>query len=110
MNQRGVDLKDYHDKGIFFMVASADVKYRSPSFYGDTIVVDTWITEFKGASFTFEYKITEKKTGRLIVTGHTKIVTADINQKPKRIDDNLIKKLTATTAAACTREGAAKTN
>ena len=93
MNKRGVDLKAYHEKGIFFMVASARVDYRSPAHYGETIVVDTWISKFGGASFIFQYKITEKESKRLVVEGETTIVMVDTKQKLKRLDAEMVDKL-----------------
>jgi len=93
MNQRGIDLVTYHQQGIFFMVASAQVDYRSPARYGETIVVDTWISEISRATFTFQYKVFEKETKRLIADGETKIVTVDTRQKPRRLEEQLIARL-----------------
>lgn len=93
MNRRGIDLRDWHNRGIVFVVARAQVDYRAPARYGETIVVDTWISEIGRVSFNFQYKVYEKETKRLIAEGETKIVTVDGKQKPKRLDEEMIQRL-----------------
>jgi len=93
MNNHGIDLKKYHEKGIFFVVASVKVDYRSPARYGETIVDETWISEKSRASFTFKYKLMEKESRRLLVEGETRIVTVDREMKPQRLDEELISNL-----------------
>lgn len=93
MNEHGIDSKRYHEEGVFFVVAAAHVNYRSPARYGETIIVDTWISETSRVSFTFQYKITEKQTKRLIVEGDTKIVMVDTNMKPIRLNEEMLTKL-----------------
>jgi acyl-CoA thioester hydrolase len=94
MNKCGIDLKKYHDSGIFFVVASAKVDYRSPARYGETIIDETWVSEKSRASFTFKYKLMEKNSKRLLVEGETRIVTVDREMKPKRLAEELICNLT----------------
>lgn len=93
MNERGIDLKQYHERGIFFVVASAHVNYRSPARYGENIIVNTWVSETSRVSFTFQYKIIERETKRLIVEGDTKIVLVDTNMKPVRLNEEMLTKL-----------------
>lgn len=93
LEQRGINLKEIHEAGIFFMVASARLNYRSPAHYRETLIIDTWVSEIGRASFTFQYKVFEKTTRRLIVEGDTVIVTVDVRQKIKRLALDLSAKL-----------------
>jgi len=93
MNQRGVDLAEYHRGGIFFMVADAKITYRSPAHYGETLIIDAWISRMGGASFVFQYRVMEKTSRRLIAEGETTIVTADEHQKLKRLTPELRERL-----------------
>jgi acyl-CoA thioester hydrolase len=93
METRGINLAELTRQGIFFMVASARIDYRSPARYGDTLVVETTLPEISHASFTFHYKIHEKLSQRLIVEGETKIVTVDQAKKPKRLTPELVTRL-----------------
>ncbi|MCK5578563.1 MAG: acyl-CoA thioesterase [Planctomycetes bacterium] len=91
--EQGMHPRDLQARGIFFMVATANVKYHAPSRYGEVLVIDTRISGVGQASFTFIYKVTEKKSRRLIVEGETKMVTVDTNQKLKRLEQSLKEQL-----------------
>ncbi|MFC1525176.1 acyl-CoA thioesterase, partial [Planctomycetota bacterium] len=93
MEKRGINLPELMKQGILFIVASAQIDYRSPARYGETLFIETFLPKITHASFTFLYKIYEKSTKRLIAEGETKIVTVDRNKKLNRLDPELIAKL-----------------
>lgn len=93
MEKRGIDFKSLHKQGTFFMVARAYINYRSPAYYGETLIVETWISQISRVSFTFQYKVFEKTSKRLVAEGETVIVTVDTNQKLKRLSPEIITKL-----------------
>ena len=51
-------------------------------FRSDTIVISLFIKEYTGVRMTIGYSLTEKKTGKLLITGETKHCFTDRNLKP----------------------------
>jgi acyl-CoA thioester hydrolase len=90
--ERGLIIKDMLRDGIGFVVARQEIDYKSPSFYGDILEVKTRVT---GASFTrvnFEYDIV-KDSGQLVANAKTVLVFVDKALKPKRVPEEILKKL-----------------
>ncbi|MEE8483888.1 MAG: YbgC/FadM family acyl-CoA thioesterase [Nitrospinota bacterium] len=80
---RGIDLAGYMKNGIIFTVATADIKYRSPGRYGDTLVGGMKVEKVRGSSFLLSYTINRKSDGKLLVTGSTKMACIDDSEKMK---------------------------
>lgn len=90
---RGLIIKDLRNEGIGFVVARQEIDYKSPSFYGDTLEVKTRVTEATLTRVNFEYDIV-KQTGALVASAKTVLVFVDKTLKPKRIPEEILKKLT----------------
>ena len=93
MAERGVSVKEMMDKGFLFVVARAEIDYRSPAKYGETIVVKTCLAQVKGVKLEFSYLITEKESMRAIVEGKTILVCVGPDVKPKKMPQEIIEKL-----------------
>ena len=52
-----------------FVMVRTECNYRSPALLGETIAIATRVSALKNSSFTFEYRLTESRTGRLIADG-----------------------------------------
>ncbi len=52
-----------------FVMVRTECNYRSPALLGETITIATRVSALKNSSFTFEYRLTEHRTGRLIADG-----------------------------------------
>lgn len=79
---------------VDFIVARAEVDYKSPSFAGETLEVGVRVGEIGGASFKMEYRIEEKKTRRLVTLGKTVQVGYDYKAgRVKKITEEFIKKV-----------------
>ena len=52
-----------------FVMVRTECNYRSPALLGETITIAARISALKNSSFTFEYRLTESRTGRLIADG-----------------------------------------
>ncbi|VAX17743.1 Tol-Pal system-associated acyl-CoA thioesterase [hydrothermal vent metagenome] len=92
--ERGVDPAEWMEKGVVFTVTRAEVEYKAPSKYGDTLVVDTDVESRGGARLTFTYKITKENDGALIVTGKTEMACVNDRMRPQRIPDQIMEKIT----------------
>ncbi|MFA5780255.1 MAG: YbgC/FadM family acyl-CoA thioesterase [Elusimicrobiota bacterium] len=91
--ENGVNIKEYAVRGIHFVVRHAEAEFISPAVYGDTIVVHTHFESNAGVRMVLSYKIEEKISKRLLVTGKTTLVCVDDNFKPRRISEEIISKI-----------------
>ncbi|MGC3973966.1 MAG: YbgC/FadM family acyl-CoA thioesterase [Nitrospira sp.] len=86
LEERGLSVAGLRDQGTQFVVVHAELDYRSPGRYGDTLVIDTRLTDATQASFTFAHVLRERTSGRIVVEGSAKLVTVDEQLKVKRLD------------------------
>jgi acyl-CoA thioester hydrolase len=93
MAARGVSVKALMDDGTLFMITRAEVDYRSSARYGDTLLVETWVSEITGATLTFQHAMKEKTTGKLITECKAIAVCVGPANKPKRIPRDVSEKL-----------------
>ena len=92
--ERGLIIKDMLKDGIGFVVARQEIDYKSPAFYADTLEVKTRVTDASLTRVNFEYDIV-KLSGQLVASAKTVIVFVDKTLKPKRIPEEILKKLEA---------------
>ena len=52
-----------------FVMVRTECNYRSPALLGETIDIATRVSALGNSSFTFEYRLTESRSGRLIADG-----------------------------------------
>jgi acyl-CoA thioester hydrolase len=86
LEERGLSVAELRDGGTQFMVVHAELDYRSPARYGDTLTIDTSLAAVGQASLTFAHVMRERTSGRVVVEGSAKLVTVDDNLKVKRLD------------------------
>ena len=82
---KGYAVKKLMDEGTIFMVLRAEVDYRSPARYGDTIEIETWARDITRATMVFEHIMREKTSQRVFVECRAKVVYVDVSGKPKRL-------------------------
>ncbi|MEK6549506.1 MAG: YbgC/FadM family acyl-CoA thioesterase [Nitrospirota bacterium] len=96
---QGLSVKAFMDAGTLFAVVHAELSYRSPARYGETLTVATRLTAMRAASFTFAHEIREKTSGRLVVDGSARLATVDTQGKliklPKELRERLTKAIGA---------------
>jgi len=93
MASHGAPVTELMERDILFVIGRVEIDYRSSAHYGETLVVETWVTEMTGATLTFCHTMKEKATGRLIVESRAKAVCVGKNIKPKRIPKEDAEKL-----------------
>ncbi|PIU18750.1 MAG: acyl-CoA thioesterase [Elusimicrobia bacterium CG08_land_8_20_14_0_20_44_26] len=89
--KKGVDIRRLADEGIFFLVRRAEIEYKSPARYGETLVVKTEPREISRASIDLKYTVTEKSKKYLIVAGSTLLACVGRDMKPRRLPDGILK-------------------
>ncbi|MBM4121313.1 MAG: acyl-CoA thioesterase [Nitrospira sp.] len=95
LEQRGLSVAGLLKEGTQFMVVHAEVDYRSPARYGETLVIDTRLADCGKASVTFAHVIRERTSRRLIVEGSAKLVATTLDNKVKRMAPALVGALQA---------------
>jgi acyl-CoA thioester hydrolase len=90
---RGLIVKEMLAQGIGFVVARQEIDYKSPAVYGDTLEVKTSVTDASLTRVNFEYDIFNQNE-KLIASAKTVLVFVDKTLKPKRIPEEVLKKLT----------------
>jgi acyl-CoA thioester hydrolase len=90
LEERGLSVAALMNEGTVFVVVHAEVEYRSPARYGDTLVIDTVVSDMSAASFTFAHVVKEKNSGRVIVEGAARLAATDGNGNVKRLDKAVV--------------------
>jgi len=87
LEERGLSVAGLMNEGTVFVVVHAEVDYRSPARFGETLVIDTGVSDVTAASFTFAHIVKEKASGRVVVEGSARLAATDGKGKVKRLDN-----------------------
>jgi len=90
---RGYAVKKLMDEGTIFMVLRAEIDYRAPARYGDTLEIETWVSDTSRVTMIFNHTMKEKTSGRLLVECKAKVVYVDKDGKPKRLPEEYVEKM-----------------
>ena len=90
LEERGLSVAGLMKEGTVFVVVHAEVDYRSPARYGDTLVIETVVSDMTAASFTFSHVIRERESQRVVVEGSARLATIDGSGKVKRLDKAML--------------------
>ncbi|MGI6787827.1 MAG: acyl-CoA thioesterase [Acholeplasmataceae bacterium] len=82
LEQIGYGYDKLEEDGIISPVISVECDYKTPSTFGDSILIEVEVYEFKGVKLVINYTMTNLKTDALILIGKTKHVFLDKNQRP----------------------------
>jgi len=93
LEERGFSVVGFLKEGTQFLVVHAEVDYRSPARYGETLTVETTVTQIGRTSVTFAHVIRERASQRVVVEGSAKLVTVDLQGKVKRLDKSFVEAL-----------------
>jgi acyl-CoA thioester hydrolase len=69
----GMSYKDMEESGVMLPVSEFNVRYFSPAFYDDLLLITTKIVLLKGPRLFFEYEI-ENEEGKVISIATTTLV------------------------------------
>ena len=74
-----------HQDGIYFAVAEANCRYRSPARFDDDVIVKTWVEEANSRIVIFHYEMRVVSGDRLLATGFTRHVFVDRHMQRTRL-------------------------
>lgn len=73
-----------------FVVAEATVTFKSPAMIGDPLDIDISTKEIRNRSWTWQFRITDRRDGRLVAEGSTVQVYYDYaTRQPVLIPDDV---------------------
>ncbi len=82
--------KSYHDLvewGVALPVVEAHCNYRRPAQYEDLLVVETWVSELRGASIRFAYRVMRGDV--LLAEGYTRHAVIGTDGRPRALPEVL---------------------
>jgi acyl-CoA thioester hydrolase len=90
LEERGLSVAGLMNEGTAFVVVRAEADYRSPARYGETLVVETVVSDLTAASVIFAHVVKDKASGRVVVEGSARLAVTDGNGKVKRLDKDIV--------------------
>lgn len=85
---RGFSYKDMEkNEGALMVVAESYVRYKSPAFYEDLIVVKTNVAEVRSRSIRFVYEVYRPADNMLLAEGETVHLVTDADKKVRSVPE-----------------------
>jgi acyl-CoA thioester hydrolase len=82
------------EHGLMFVVVHADVSFRKPARYGDSLHVSCTLEERGRASMTFRQQVSRATTQELLVEGMVKIACLDAAKlKPRGLPEIVLQQI-----------------
>lgn len=82
LKKAGISNSGIAHKGFYLPLSEIECKFKSPAKLGDEITVITEVALMSCVKLKFDYKIINKKSGKLIAVGHTVHAWTDKNIRP----------------------------
>lgn len=90
--EKGFSVAELAKQGILFVVAHAELDYKSAAALGDILQIEIKITEPTKVSFWVDYTVKRKADDKVIVTGRTRMACVDSNMKIRKIPLEILQK------------------
>ena len=87
----GRSYKDLVEWDVALPVVEAHCNYKRPAFYEDLLVVDTDVSEVRGASLRFAYRV--MRGTDVLADGHTRHAVIGTDGRPKALPDVMRKSI-----------------
>jgi len=91
--EKGLNVKDFHEKGIFYAVKECHIRYQAPARYGDVLKLTANIKKTSAFRIFFHQTIAHKESGRILVDADVTLVCLDKTFKPQPIPEDLLSRL-----------------
>lgn len=89
----GVSYADLERAGVALAVSEATIRYHGSARYDDSVRVRTTLADARSRSVTFDYLITNARTGARLASARTVLVSLDAAGKPAAMPSDLRGKL-----------------
>jgi acyl-CoA thioester hydrolase len=92
----GVRYRDMEERGIFYVVARLDCRFRAPARYDDLLTLTTTTERLTPVRVEHGYRLA--RDGRLLAEGHSTLVSVGRDGRPLALPDDLFQRLTGLAA------------
>ncbi len=84
---------ELQEADCIFPVIEARLKYKAPARYDDLLTIEVWVTAIEKVRLNFGHRILNQD-GKLILEAETFHVCTSREEKPKRLPEEVVEKLT----------------
>jgi acyl-CoA thioester hydrolase len=88
----GVTFLQWQERDTIFPVVECRLRYQLPARYDEVLSIEVWLTAGTRARLNFAYRVLNE-AGQLILEAETFHVCTGLNEKPKRLPDDLADRL-----------------
>jgi acyl-CoA thioester hydrolase len=88
----GPTVLHWQEKDVIFPVIEARLRFKSPARYDDVLAIEVWPTLVERVRLNFGHRITNQH-GKLILEAETFHACTSVDEKPKRMPEELAEKL-----------------
>ncbi len=86
-SNKSIDLRNYIDKKVFFVVRNVNINYKYPARYQDIIEISTFVEKIKNSAVVFKQKILKEE--KVLVEAEIILACVDENFKPIRMPEEI---------------------
>ena len=87
----GPTVLHWQEQDVIFPVIEARLRYKSPARYDDLLAIEVWPTLIERVRLNFGHRVTNQH-GKLILEAETFHACTGIDEKPKRMPEELVEK------------------
>lgn len=87
--QLGFTMLKWQEAGLMFPVVEAKLRYKTLARYDDVLKVEVWITLAERVRLNFAFRILNQ-TGAVVLEAETLHVCMSLDEKIKRLPENLV--------------------
>lgn len=84
----GVTFREWQERDCIFPVIEARLKYLRPARYDDLLRIEVWLTSIERVRLNFAYRVLDQR-GEVLVEAETFHICSGLNDKPKRLPEEL---------------------
>jgi acyl-CoA thioester hydrolase len=95
LRQNGVSYREMEERGIFYVVARLECRFRAPARYDDLLTLTTTTERMTPVRVEHSYRLT--RDGLLLTEARSTLVTVGRHGKPIALPDELYAQLAAAT-------------
>lgn len=88
----GPTVLELQERDCIFPVIEARLRYKAPARYDDLLTIEVWVTAVEKIRVNFAHRILNQNE-RLILEAETFHVCTSLDEKPKRLPEELAEKL-----------------
>lgn len=87
----GYDMARYDELGVMWLIRQTGITYERPLRYGDTVIVKTWVADFRRVRSRRMYEMRQAASGQRVAAAHTDWVLLDQrSQRPVTIPPEMM--------------------